>query len=198
MRLTIFDYGAGNLFSLRAALAAPGVDVVTESDPVQCLATDVLVLPGVGAFAHASERLAAGRDAMQRAIAGGLPTVGICLGMQLLFDESEEGPGAGLGVIPGRVTRLNAERLPHIGWNTIEIDAPPAIETPALDTAYFANSFAGRPTDTSCVRAWSTHDADRFPAMVRRYRAIGMQFHPEKSAAAGIRFLRAAVHEVTA
>jgi glutamine amidotransferase len=198
MRLTIFDYGAGNLFSLRAALAAPGVDVATETDPVQCIATDLLVLPGVGAFAHASERLAAGREAMQRAIVGGLPTVGICLGMQLLFDESEEGAGAGLGVITGRVTRLDAARLPHIGWNTIEMAPQPEAVPPTLTTAYFANSFAGRPTDTSCVRAWSTHDADRFPAVVRRYRAIGMQFHPEKSAAAGIRFLRAAVREVTA
>jgi glutamine amidotransferase len=196
MRLTIFDYGAGNLFSLRAALAAPGIEVAIEPDPVKCLATDVLVLPGVGAFAHATERLAAGRDAMQQAIVGGLPTVGICLGMQLLFDTSEEGDGAGLGVIPGRVTRLDATRLPHIGWNTIEM-AQPETAAPALSTAYFANSFAARPADPSCVRAWSTHDADRFPAVVRRYRAIGMQFHPEKSAAAGIRFLRATVHEVT-
>ena len=112
MRVTVFDYGAGNLHSLVKALATPGTDVCVEPDPVRTVDTDVLVLPGVGAFAPAAERLAPGREAAREAVARGLPCLGICLGMQLLFDGSEEGPGLGLGLIPGRVTRLRARRVP--------------------------------------------------------------------------------------
>ena len=108
MRVTIFDYGAGNLHSLAKAIETAEVEVRIEEDPTLASDTDALVLPGVGAFGAASGRLASGREAMRKAIVGGLPTLGICLGMQLLFDGSEEGAGAGLGVIPGRVSRLEA------------------------------------------------------------------------------------------
>src|SRR5687767_4228020 len=101
MRVAIFDYGAGNLHSLAKALAGPGVEVVVETDPAAAAAADALILPGVGNFAAATDALGAGRDTMRRAIADGLPTLGICLGMQLLFEGSEEGGGPGLGVIPG-------------------------------------------------------------------------------------------------
>src|SRR5215207_10071317 len=97
MLITIFDYGAGNLHSLAKALETPGASVRVEPDPVRAVETDALVLPGVGAFAQAAERLAPGRDVVRAAIAGGLPTLGICLGMQLLFEESEEGPWAAHG-----------------------------------------------------------------------------------------------------
>src|SRR5437763_499090 len=102
------------------ALSEAGDTLVIEPDPVAALDSDLLVLPGVGAFASAAERLATGRDAMRDAIVQGLPCLGICLGMQLLFKDSDEGPGLGLDVIPGRVTKLAAERVPQIGWNTIE------------------------------------------------------------------------------
>ena len=110
MRATIFDYGAGNIHSLAKAIEAAGATVVVEPDPRRAVDTDVLVLPGVGAFGAAAERLAPGRDAMRDALANGLPCLGICLGMQLFLDGSEEGaPNAsGLGVIPGQVTRLRA------------------------------------------------------------------------------------------
>src|SRR5256885_14658400 len=112
MKATIFDYGAGNLHSLAKARDEPGVDVHIETDPARATETDVLVLPGVGAFGLAAERLAPGREAMRAAVLGGLPTIGICLGMQLPFDGSEEGEGVGLGVMQGRVTRLRAVRVP--------------------------------------------------------------------------------------
>ena len=119
MRVTIFDYGAGNLHSLAKALERWGVERARrDRSGAQRSTRDVLVLPGVGAFGARPRALAPGRDAMRDAIRGGLPCVGICLGMQLLFDGSDEGAGAGLGVIPGRVTRLRARRVPHIGWNT--------------------------------------------------------------------------------
>jgi glutamine amidotransferase len=160
--------------------------------------TDALILPGVGAFAPAAERLASGRDAMREAIAAGLPTLGICLGMQLMFDASDEGAGAGLGVFPGRVTRLEADRLPQIGWNALDDRRDALFAASGLDVAYYANSFACRPSDTTSVIAWSTHGRDRFPAAVRRGRCVGVQFHPEKSSTPGRRFVDAFLAEARA
>jgi len=192
VKVTIFDYGAGNLHSLAKALELDGIDVAIETDPLLSIHTDVLVLPGVGAFGAAVDRLAPGRDTMQRAILDGLPTIGICLGMQLLFDASDEGGGAGLGVIPGRVTRIDAQRVPQIGWNEVVPAGDDALfATAPLPIAYYANSFVCRPDDESSVIAWTTHEGDRFPAAVRAGRTVGVQFHPEKSSSDGVRFLHA-------
>ena len=192
MNVTIFDYGAGNIHSLAKAIAASGARVVVEPDPVRALDTDVLVLPGVGAFGQAAERLAPGRDAMRAALNGGLPCLGICLGMQLLLDDSDENaPNVGLGVVRGRVTRLNARRIPQIGWNSIDDAHDPLLDDAPLQYAYYANSYVCRPADSSIVRAWSNHDGDRFPAVLRTGNTVGVQFHPEKSSAPGLRFLHA-------
>lgn len=190
-RVTVFDYGAGNLHSLVKALVSPTRSVQVETNPAAAVHTDVLVLPGVGAFAPAAERLAAGREAMRAAILAGLPTLGICLGMQLMFDGSDEGAGEGLGIFPGRVTRLDATRLPQIGWNALEAIEDPVLEASRLDIAYYANSFACRPLDPGAVIAWSTHEGDRFPAAMRRGACVGVQFHPEKSSTPGVRFIEA-------
>ncbi len=195
MRVTILDYGAGNLHSLAKALDDGAWTVRVDADPIAALDTDVLVLPGVGAFGHAASRLAPARAAIRDAIHGGLPCVGICLGMQLLFTESDEGDGAGLDVIGGRVTRVRARRVPHIGWTTIAETNDWAFERAPLDVAYYANGFACRPTRPDVIRAWSVHERDRFPAMVRNGSAVGVQFHPEKSSRAGVAFLRALVRE---
>jgi glutamine amidotransferase len=166
-----------------------------ELDPVRAAETDVLVLPGVGAFGAAAERLAPGRDAMRAAIRAGLPTIGICLGMQLLLDASDEGGGAGLGVVPGRVTRLAASREPQIGWNAVESPTDPLFEAAPLAIAYYANSYVCRPDERATVTAWSEHEGDRFPAAIRAGSAVGVQFHPEKSSTAGVRFLHAFLEE---
>lgn len=192
MRIAVFDYGAGNLHSLVKALDGPARALRVETDAAAAVRdTDVLVLPGVGAFAPAAARLAAGRDAMRAAIRDGMPTLGICLGMQLMFDGSDEGPGDGLGIFAGRVTRLDAPRLPQIGWNALEDRNDGLLAASRLDVAYYANSFACRPADPSVVTAWSTHGGDRFPAAVRRGACVGVQFHPEKSSAPGRRFVEA-------
>ena len=195
MRVTIFDYGAGNLHSLSKAIELAGVEVLIETDPVRAVDTDALVLPGVGAFGAAAERLAPGRVAMRNAVADGLPAIGICLGMQLLFDASDEGEGSGLGLIPGRVSRLRAERVPQIGWNTVDDARDPLFDAAPLPIAYYANSFVCRPEDPSSVIAWSEHEGDRFPAAVRAGAAIGVQFHPEKSSTGGVRLLHAFLDE---
>ena len=199
MRVTIFDYGAGNIHSLAKAIAAHGADVVVEPDPVRALETDVLVLPGVGAFGAAAERLAPGRAEMRAALEGGLPCLGICLGMQLLFDASDESvPNAhGLAIFDGRVTRIAARRVPQIGWNSIEPAGDVLFERAPLTHAYYANSFVCRPVDEAVVTGWSTHEGDRFPAVVRRERIVGVQFHPEKSSRPGVSFLHAFLEDAT-
>lgn len=196
MRATILDYGSGNLHSLAKALSGAGRSVRIEGDPLAALDTDVLVLPGVGAFGHAVRQLAPARDALGEAILRGLPTLGICLGMQLLFDASDEGEGGGLGVFRGRVTRLRSARTPHMGWNTIDDATDPLYDTSGLRTAYYANSFACRAGHTASdaranasITAWSTHEQDRFPASVRHGSVMGVQFHPEKSGAPGLRYI---------
>ena len=189
--VAVFDYGAGNLHSLVKALASPGFDVRVEADPFAAIAADVLVLPGVGAFGPAADAIGDARGAMRDAIIAGLPTLGICLGMQLLFDTSEEGAGHGLGVIPGRVERLGARRLPQIGWNGVEaVAGDPLFAAAPLAEAYYANSYVCRPDSDDVVIARSEHEGDRFAAAVRAGNAVGVQFHPEKSSAAGVRLVR--------
>ncbi len=196
MRVTLFDYGAGNLHSLGKALETGATEVRVTPDPLESLETDVLVLPGVGAFAAAAERLAPAREAMRERIARGLPCLGVCLGMQLLFERSAEGPGEGLAVLAGQVERLTARRVPQIGWNALEQASDPLFAESALSDAYFANGYVCRPRDPGVVTAWSTHEGDRFPAAVRSGRTLGVQFHPEKSSRAGVRFLHAFLAEV--
>jgi glutamine amidotransferase len=204
MRVTIFDYGAGNLHSLQKALTlaveAAGrsstiCEVRVDADPLACLSTDVLVLPGVGAFGHAASRLQPACSAVSAAVRDGLPVIGICLGMQLLFDASEEGPGAGLGLISGRVERLRISRVPQIGWNELTEARDDAAVRAGLRWVYYANSFVAAPRDGACVTAWSCVEGERFPGIVRSGTALGVQFHPEKSSAAGVRFLAAALAE---
>lgn len=201
-RLAIFDYGAGNLHSLAKAVAAPGFDVTIVADPVlACDRTvyDALILPGVGAFAAAAEKLEPARDSIRAAIDDGLPLLGICLGMQLLLDSSAEGAGQGLGTIPGVVRRLRAPRVPQIGWNTIEAAHSAELDA-ELDVAYYANSFVCEPSDDRSVVAWSSYGDDRFPAIVRGGPAgnvIGVQFHPEKSSSKGVHFLRGLLARMT-
>ncbi|HXF23608.1 MAG TPA: imidazole glycerol phosphate synthase subunit HisH [Gemmatimonadaceae bacterium] len=190
--ITVFDYGAGNMHSLLKALDIGGdVEVRLQTDPEAALETDALVLPGVGAFSNAAGRLASGAPAMRDAILGGLPTLCICLGMQLLFDDSEEGPGTGLGVIPGHVRRLRAKRIPQIGWNEVE-----SLDEALPQVAYFANSYVCAPDDDDCITAYTTHERDRFASVVTVANTVGVQFHPEKSSRAGVSFVRDFVNGV--
>lgn len=190
MNVALLDYGAGNLHSLAKAIAAPDVRVRIESDPAAALEADAIVLPGVGAFGAATGMLADGAAALRLAIVAGMPCLGICLGMQLLFDASDEGPGAGLGLLPGRVRRLRAKRLPHMGWNHVLMQDDPLFTGLDRLIAYYANSFVVQPDDNSSVIAWTRYGDETFPAAVRHDNVWGVQFHPEKSGAPGLRLIR--------
>ena len=203
MRIVVPDLGLSNLWSARRALEALGHDVITACRPEPVASADLIVLPGVGAFAEASRRLdgtgigPAVREAARR----GAGVVGICLGMQLLFDSSEEGGDApGLGLLPGTVTRLRGgARIPHVGWNRVE---PTAAGTHLFGNGaagpylYFVHSYVARPASEDMVLARCVH-GEIFPAAVGRGACLGFQFHPEKSGEAGVRLLGAAISWVS-
>ncbi len=196
MNIAILDYGAGNLHSLAKAVAAPDCSVKIEADATKATKCDALILPGVGAFGLAAQSIAPHVERLRDALAAGLPCLGICLGMQLLFDQSEEGDGRGIGIIPGRVRRLRAVHVPQIGWNDIEDRNGKLYSTSGLSSAYFANSFVCEPDDESSVTAWATHESDRFVASVRTGNVVGVQYHPEKSSAPGVAFISAFLQAV--
>jgi imidazole glycerol-phosphate synthase subunit HisH len=191
MKVAILDYGAGNLHSLAKAVAGTDCSVTIEADAAKTLNHDALILPGVGAFGLAAQSIAPHIERLRDALDDGFPCLGICLGMQLLFDRSEEGEGRGIGVIPGRVRRLRAAHVPQIGWNDIEERNDEFYDASGLSSAYFANSFVCEPDDMSSVTAWTTHESDRFAASVKSGSVVGVQFHPEKSSLPGVAFIDA-------
>lgn len=189
MNVALFDYGAGNLHSLAKALERAGARVVVTDDWGEALSRDALVLPGVGAFGAAAGALPPDRAAVRRALEGGLPCLGICLGMQLLFDESEESAGVGIGLLPGRVRRLRTRVVPQMGWNDVTAAPDPLFRNVDGLVAYYANSYVCEPSEPAYAIAWSEYQGIRFTAAVRRGRTWGVQFHPEKSSEPGRRLL---------
>ena len=198
--VVVLDYGSGNVHSAVKALEAAGADVRLTGDRAAAAAADGLLVPGVGAFASVMRGLAAARgpELIERRLAGGRPVLGICVGMQVLFERGVEGDGAteGLGEWPGTVDRLEAPVLPHMGWN--EVRAPEGSRLFAgigSERFYFVHSYAARgwtmpddPRRTAPLVTWSDHGGP-FVAAVENGPLSATQFHPEKSGAAGIRLL---------
>lgn len=196
MKVALIDYGAGNLHSLRKALEVGGAEVDTTTDWNRALSAAALVLPGVGAFGAAVEALGGEASRVQAALQDGYPCLGICLGMQLLFPESEESAGSGIGLIPGRVRRLRSRIVPHMGWNQVETSDDPLFAGVSPLLAYYANSYVCEPEDPSSVIAWTEYEDERFAAAVRSGRTWAVQFHPEKSSVRGLRIVRNFLEEV--
>jgi len=204
-RVALVDYGAGNLRSVAKALERSGLVVDVTSDPLALRRADAVVLPGVGAFRDARASLAAKGldDAVLAAIAAGRPYLGLCLGLQLLYDEADEhGATPGFGLLGGRVERFPAtapdgKRLlvPHIGWNEVRWSHagsthPMLAALPARDHYYFVHSYRPLPADMATVVGITEYGGD-FAAAVAKQRIFAVQFHPEKSQAAGKRLLDA-------
>jgi glutamine amidotransferase len=186
VRIALVDHGMGNLRSVAKALEAAGGDVRLVAHPEGAAGADGLCVPGQGVFGRCMTSLVTSgfADSLRSWIGDGRPYLGICLGMQVLFDSSEEGDVRGLGILRGAVRRLpDGVTVPHIGWNTV-----------GGTYYYFDHSFAAFPEDAAIVSGWAEHGA-RFAAAVRTGSLLGVQFHPEKSGRDGIALLRSWVED---
>jgi imidazole glycerol phosphate synthase glutamine amidotransferase subunit len=176
VRVAVFDHGMGNIRSVARALESAGAEVRVTGDAVEAAVCDSLCVPGQGVFGRCMRALtASGADELVRTwISRERPYLGICLGMQVLFEASEESPEPGLGILDGEVRRLRGPaRIPHIGWNDV-----------GGEHYYFDHSYVVHPSDPSLVSDWCEH-GQRFPAVIERDSLLATQFHPEKSARAG-------------
>jgi len=193
--IAILDYGSGNLRSAERAFATAGKDVVVTSDRSVALEAEGLVVPGVGAFAACMNGLNAvdGAAIVRERLAKERPTLGICIGMQIMFSEgtehSENGAHAGIGIWQGTVSKLEAPILPHMGWNTVEASATSTLFNGVEgESFYFVHSYAAK-NSVGTTQAWSTH-GERFLAAVEDGYISATQFHPEKSGAAGLALIK--------
>ena len=193
--IAIIDYGAGNLRSVEKAVLHVGGDVQVVNSPAGLQDATKLILPGVGAFGYAMDRLdrLEFRAVITDMVQSGTPLLGICLGKQLLMETSEESPGArGFGFIPGRVVRFpSTEKVPHIGWNQAQFQRTPALlrEVPDGSYFYFVHSYYAQPTDPAQVIATSDYGT-AFPCIIGNDHVWGVQFHPEKSQTFGLQLLQ--------
>lgn len=203
-RVAIVDYGTGNLFNVRRACQHVGLPAELTDRPESVLAADAIILPGVGAMPHAMRALRESglADALSEAVRGGVPFLGVCLGMQLLMDKGSEFENhSGLGLIPGRVVRFPARspdgaamKVPHIGWNAVR--ANPAVAEPWAGTPldgladgafmYFVHSYVVVPDDPSVCIATTDHSGVEFCSALRHQNVVGCQFHPERSGRDGL------------
>jgi glutamine amidotransferase len=193
--IAILDYGSGNLRSAQRAFATTGVDVVVTADRAVALEADGLVVPGVGAFAACMQglRTVDGASIIRERIANERPVLGICIGMQILFQEgsehAESGNHAGVGFWEGEVSSLNAPILPHMGWNSVESDPNSTLfKGVAGESFYFVHSYAAK-NSVGKMQGWSFH-GEKFLAAVEDGYVSATQFHPEKSGDAGLAIIK--------
>lgn len=193
VRIALIDYGAGNLASVRKGLTAAGAEVMVVDTAGKLEASDAIVLPGVGHFRAGALLDVEWRQAIARLVHAGMPLLGICLGMQLLFEGSDEAPDVpGLGLLRGRCGRIKAERplkVPHVGWNELASVRPNALfeGIAGRPQVYFTHAYAGPVTEDCTAVAVHGH---AFAAAVQRVNVCGVQFHPEQSGSIGLQILR--------
>ena len=188
----IFDYGAGNLLSLKVALEKVGLNARIGSTATQLRNADAIALPGVGNFSAAAKKLDAVKQEILDAVENGVPVLGICLGLQFLFEESEEGPGEGLALFEGKTVRLpDSVKVPHMGWNTLKIVKRNALLEGVEDDSYvyFVHSLYPVPVYKELV-CTETEYGTTFASATAWKNVFGTQFHPEKSGEIGLQILR--------
>ena len=191
IKIGILDYGVGNLFSIQTALEKLGVTTIVTSELDANLEYDGIILPGVGGWKHAVKRIQVNQRILNNYYENNKPILGVCLGMQLFFEKSAEGPGDGLGFFEGEIMFFsNNVKVPHIGWNTLKQNNKDRILDGVEDQswAYFVHSLYPKPTDSKII-ATTTDYGIEFTSMVNKNNIFGTQFHPEKSGKAGARIL---------
>jgi len=191
-KAVIFDYGVGNLLSIKYAIEKTGLDVSIGTSRQDLVNADAIILPGVGSFTPAAKKLEDVKDVLQSKVAAGIPLLGICLGLQLFFEESEEGLGAGLAFFKGKVVRLHGDlKIPHMGWNNIHIVKSCELFDGVMENAYvyFVHSLYPVPIDERIVCAKTTYSSTFASAVVDK-NVYGLQFHPEKSGVVGLQILQ--------
>jgi glutamine amidotransferase len=194
----IFDYGAGNLLSLKVALEKVGLNAKIGSTRQELKRADAIALPGVGNFSAAADKLEPIRNEIIGAVKNGVPLLGICLGLQLFFPRSEEGAGNGLALFEGKTVWLpNTVKVPHMGWNTLRVVKQNELLDGVKDESYvyFVHSLYPVPVDKELV-CTETDYGTTFASAVANKNVFGMQFHPEKSGDVGLRILRNFVRTV--
>ena len=202
--ITIINYGAGNLFSVEKALSALGADVRVSSTASDILSADKIVLPGVGAFGDCMEQLNASGliPAIRDGVARGIPLLGICVGLQILFEGSEESSGVeGLGLLQGRVSRIAAphEKIPHMGWNALNIGENHREKglfagIPQDSYAYFVHSYHALPKDRAIISSTCFY-GEEITASISAGNIMATQFHPEKSGDIGLKIIHNFIHQ---
>jgi imidazole glycerol-phosphate synthase subunit HisH len=188
----IFDYGVGNLLSLKTALEKAGLTATVGTKAKDLKDADAIALPGVGSFTAASSQLGAVKAILQQKVEEGTPILGICLGLQLFFESSQEGPGEGLAFFKGRNMQLQGKvKVPHMGWNTLDIVKPNELFYDIADDSYvyFVHSLYPEPADKSIV-CTKTEYGTTFTSSVAHGNIYGTQFHPEKSGDVGLAILK--------
>lgn len=192
--VAIIDYGAGNLHSVKNALDFLGADSVITSDKEAILSADHIILPGVGSFGDAMECInnSGLYDVIRQAADGSRPFLGICLGLHLLFDASEESPNVkGLGIISGKVSKIPdcGLKIPHMGWNNIDIPHPSRILPDTREFMYFVHSYYINPENTNVISSYATY-GKKLGVSIEMGNVFAVQFHPEKSGDAGLEILK--------
>lgn len=197
LKVAVVDYGLGNLHSVCKGLQYAGAEPLVTDSPIAMAAADAVILPGVGSFdpamGHLQERSLI--EPIRKIVASGQPFLGICLGLQLLFESSAEGQAEGLGVVAGTVRRFRSMpglTIPHMGWNRLSLTQSQAVLWRGLEPepwVYFVHSFYGYPTDSQVIAATTTHGDQEVVAAIAQDNLMAAQFHPEKSSTVGLRIL---------
>jgi glutamine amidotransferase len=191
-KTVIFDYGVGNLLSLKTALEKAGLEAAIGTSAKELAKADAIALPGVGAFTAAAMELGSVKETLRGKVEDGIPLIGICLGLQLFFEESEEGPGNGLALFKGKTVQLpRTVKVPHMGWNTLNIVKQNELFDGVAEGSYvyFVHSLYPKPADKNIV-VTQTEYGTTFTSAVASKNIYGTQFHPEKSGDIGLKILK--------
>ncbi len=189
LKITVTDYGVGNIYSITKSLERCGADVEVIRDISKIEGAECIVFPGVGAFDRTAKALLPHRETILSMLESGVPALGICIGMQILFGGSEEGSEPGLGYYSGYVRKMEGRILPHMGWNEVRTDDP-LFEGVDDRMFYFVHSYRGCPDDPGICVGTTEYDGKEFGCFFRKGNVYGTQFHPEKSSVTGKKLLR--------